>query len=125
MSASEFVPVAAAVVAIVGAVTAFVQNRRKPQLDSAQADAVAAQVKKTNAEINRDRDELNLHRDRRVLDLEKWADKMRPAMWARDTRIDLLTRLVIEDHEALDKPVPEMEPLPMWPEFPEPRPLPQ
>jgi hypothetical protein len=117
MSASELIPIGGALVAIIGAAAAFWSNRKKPVLDAVSAEQISVQVKKDN-------NSLNLARDRRVLDLERWADAMRPAMRSRDDRLDVLSRLIAEDHVALGRPVPELPPLPPWPEFPEPRPLP-
>lgn len=114
MSISEFVPVAAAVVAIVGAVAAFWQNRKKVVLDGAQAEAVAIQVRKTN-------NELNASRDLRTLDLELWGDRMRPVIWQIKGRDDAMCAVIEQQSLALGLPHPEIPPFPEIPEFPKPR----
>lgn len=111
-------------IAITGSVAALVKDWRKPSIDKATTDRLKTEVQAANMELNLDRDRLNAHRDRRVLDLERWADQIRPVMWARDQRIEMLTRMVIEDHAALEKTCPPLPPMPEWPPFPEPRPLP-
>lgn len=130
MTLSEFTPVGAALVAIIAAGSAFYQNyqnRKKPILDEAQAEAVSAQVKKTNAEINRDRDEYNARRDLELIRWQSWVfEKVRP--WGRDvvTKFDqqgeqlrqalaAIARMVTEAHlEPFDEihldPFPEMPP---------------
>lgn len=117
MTASEFVPVAAAIVAIIGAAAAFWTNRRKPRLDANQAEQVSAQVKKTNAELNRDR-------DLRVLDLELWGDAMRPVIRAIQIRDDQLVGALTVAYERLGWQMPTISPFPGIPRFPEPRPVP-
>lgn len=111
-------------IAITGSIAGLVKDWKKPSIDKATTEKLKTEVQAANMELNLDRDRLNAWRDRRVLDLERWADQIRPVMWARDQRIDLLTRLVIEDHEALQKTCPPLPPMPEWPPFPEPRPLP-
>lgn len=93
----------------------IVKERRKPQLDEAQTRAVQVEVARSSAE-------LNASRDLRVLDLEQWADKMKP--WTREVRdkFEMVCELLKEERWAVGKSMPEIH-LPPPPEPPPPRPL--
>jgi hypothetical protein len=95
--------------------------KNKPGLDLAQTSQAVAGSDQVRVEIERQSRALNASRDLWNIQLENWADKMRPAMRTRDDRIEILTDLVREDHAALSKPMPELPALEPWPEFPKPQ----
>lgn len=112
-----------ATVALLGAVWAIVRDRRKPQLDAAQAENTLVNSDAVKAEIKRQSDESNLRRDLRVLDLENWAwEKVRP--WGRHVVVtfEKMCDLMREDRTALGLEMPEIH-LDEFPEMPPPRPL--
>jgi len=82
------------------------RDRNKPPLDEAT-------VKDLN---NR----LNARRDKRVLDLENWADKLRPYLRGVKVRDDMMCDLIREAYTKLGLPMPEIAPLADPPEMPQP-----
>lgn len=121
MSLNETVLVATTLLAVATAIAAIVKDRRKPELDAAQAASALVNSDAVKAEIQRTSNALNAARDLRVLDLEKWADKMRPWVWEVRTTFDTMCALMREDRAALGLDMPDLH-LSEPPEFPPPRP---
>lgn len=111
------------VVAVIGAVWAIIRERNKPELDAAQAQNALVNSDSVKATIQKMSDESNMVRDIRILDLEKWGDKMRP--WMREVRdkFDQLCDLLRQELSANGRDMPDIH-LSEPPEFPPPRPLP-
>jgi hypothetical protein len=102
----------------------IIKDRRTPELNQAQATSALADSDQVKAEIKRLSEQSNMARDLRILDLEKWGDAMRP--WASSVmrRDNQMLELIKEDRVRCNLPMPELEPLMPYPEFPAPRPLP-
>jgi len=120
MSLNEVVLAITAFGALITAIAALVYNRRKPELDAAQAANALVNSDAVKTEIERSSKALNANRDLRVLDLEKWADKMRPWVWDVRTTFDAMCALMREDRAALGLDMPDLK-LSDPPEFPPPR----
>lgn len=122
MSLTEWVPLAAAFVAIAATLAGIIRDRRKPELDSAQAESAIVNSSSVKLQIKKMSDESNNRRDLRILDLENWGDDMRA--WGREVRatFDKICDLMREDRRALNLEMPEIH-LSEPPEFPPPRPL--
>lgn len=108
-------------IAVVTAGTAIWQNWRKPKLDAAQAAKLVIDADVVKTEIERAAKALNASRDLRVLDLEKWADKMRPTLWDIKVRDEILIDLIRAAYVKLGMPVPDIPAFPLIPDFPPPR----
>jgi hypothetical protein len=121
MSWSEGLLAAAAILSAVGAIGSVFYKRRQPELDEATAAHQLVSSDAVKTEIERSSRELNAARDLRVLDLEKWADKMRPWVWEVRTTFDRMCVLMREDRVALGLEMPDLK-LSEPPEFPPPRP---
>lgn len=117
MTLTELGLVITPVLAIAGAAWAIIRDRRKPSIDGGTAKQIGLQVER----ITRD---LNAARDLRVLDLEKWADKMRPVIWKIKDRDDVMCSIIKALAWDLERKIPNIPDFPDIPEFPEPRPLP-
>lgn len=122
MSLSEILLATAATLSAAGAIGATFYKRRQPILDEATAAHQLINSEAVKTEIERSSKELNAARDLRVLDLEKWADKMRPWIWEVRAKFDTICNLMREDRKALGLDMPILE-LSDPPEFPAPRPL--
>lgn len=120
MSLNEIVLAITAIGALITAVAALVYNRRKPDLDAAQAASALVNSDAVKTEIQRTSNALNAARDLRVLDLEKWADKMRPWVWEVRTTFDAMCALMREDRSVLGLEMPDLK-LSDPPDFPPPR----
>ncbi|MGA5467192.1 hypothetical protein [Mycobacterium sp. NPDC050041] len=118
MTVAEWLQIGGVVSAILIAVLAYIQNRRKPKLDEEQTKAIKNEVAKTSHD-------LNLARDLRTLDLEVWGDAMRPWASAMTRRDEMMMHLLADAYERLEMPMPPVEPLPPMPKFPTPRPIPR
>lgn len=123
MTLSEGVLICTTLLAVATAIGAIVRDRRKPLLDAAQAASALVNSDAVKTEIERTSKALNANRDLRVLDLEKWADKMRPCIWAIKERDDVICNALRQAYTRLELPMPSLPPFPEIPEFPEPRPL--
>lgn len=123
MSLTEWIPIAASCIAIVGAAAAILRDRKKPDLDEAQAKSALVNSDSVKQQIRKMSDESNARRDLRVLDLEEWADKMRPWTYQVRDRYERLQELVKDMLWAEGKKMPEDMGLPEPPPFPPPRPL--
>lgn len=113
MQTNEWLQVAGTVGAILIAVFAWIQNRRKPKLDEATTENIRQTVKKQA-------DENNARRDRRLLDLEKWGfERVMP--WGRTAVavVDKMCDLIREDRATLGLEMPEIY-LPPFPDMPPP-----
>lgn len=118
MQISEIVLVSTTMLAVGTAIAAIVRDRRKPQLDAAQAETALVNSDAIKAEIKRQSDVSNARRDLRLLDLENWAfEKVRP--WGREavTRFDQQSDVVSELAQALGRTVVPVH-LPPFPEMP-------
>lgn len=120
MSWSEALLAAAAIISAIGAVGAVFYKRRQPELDQATAAHQLVSSDAVKTEIEKSSRELNAARDLRVLDLEKWADRMRPWVWEVRTTFDRMCGLMREDRAALGLDMPALT-LSEPPEFPPPR----
>lgn len=123
MALSEIVLVGTTLLAVATAIATIVRDRRKPELDAAQAEHALVNSDAVKAEIKRQSDVSNARRDLRLLDIENWAfDKVRP--WGRDvvTKFDQQGDLLRKMATALGQTVPEIH-LEPFPEMPPPRPL--
>lgn len=122
MSLSEILLASAAILSSLGAVGAVFYKRRQPELDNATAAHQLVSSNAVKTEIERASRQLNAQRDLRVLDLETWADLMRP--WTREVRdkFDRLFEMLRDERWSAGKDMPEIH-LPDPPEFPPPRPV--
>lgn len=123
MPLGEWISIATAATAIVIAGAGVLRDRKTPVLQQAQADGAVIDAEAVKAEVKRANNELNVQRDLRILDLERWGDRMRPWTSAVKARDDVMCDLIREDRRALNLPMPEIAPLPDAPEFPPPRAL--
>lgn len=123
MSLSEVFLAAAAILSAVGALGAVFYKRRQPELDQATAAHQLVSSDAVKTEIERSSRALNAARDLRVLDLENWADEMRPWVYGVRTRDDMMCDLIKKAYEKLQMPIPDIPELPDTPKFPEPRPV--
>lgn len=123
MSLTEWVSISAAAIAIAGAFAGIVRDRRKPALDEAQATSALVNSDSVKAQIKRMSDESNIRRDLRILDLEQWADLMRPWASRAKERDDICFDLIREDRKRLGLDMPYIPELPPVPTFPPPRAL--
>jgi hypothetical protein len=121
MPASEWVLVITTTLAVLTAAAAVIRDRKAPVLAQAQADGAIIDAEAVKAEVIRANRDLNVQRDLRILDLERWGDKMRYWVTAVMVRDDVLCRSIREDRAALNLPAPDFPPLPDPPEFPLPR----
>ena len=125
MKWTEYVPVAAAIIAAIVALAGAWHSRRKADLDEAQATNALVNSDSVKAQIRRMSDESNLRRDTRILDIEAWADEMRP--WASEVQesyavlVELAVSVLWDRGESLPDTVPRRLPPP--PKFPPPRPM--
>jgi hypothetical protein len=120
---TEVLLAAAAIGSPLAAFAAVYYKRRQPELDQATAAHQLISSDAVKAEIERSSRELNAARDLRVLDLEKWADKMRPVIWKIKARDDVMGELIKGAYAQLTLPAPMIPEFPEIPEFPAPRPL--
>lgn len=123
MSLSEVLPTLAATVAVLVAIAGVIANRRKPALDEAQATSALVNSDSVKVQIKRMSDESNIRRDLRILDLEQWADLMRPWASRAKERDDMVFELIREDRKRMGLDMPFIPALPPVPAFPPPRPL--
>jgi adenylate kinase len=123
MSLTEWFSVSTAVLAVAVAVAGIVRDRRKPELDAAQAESAIVNSSSVKQQIKRMSDESNMRRDLRILDLENWADLMRPWASRAKERDDLIFDTIREDRRRLGLEMPHFPALPPVPAFPPPRPL--
>jgi hypothetical protein len=121
MSANEWVLTATAVISAFVAVAAVIRDRRKPALDTAQAQSALINSDSVKATIKRMSDETNLARDQRIWALEQYVDKMRP--WTRSIHdiIDDLCRRLKAELEVNGGQMPDIV-VPDAPEVPPPMP---
>lgn len=126
MKWTEYIPIAAAIVAILVSIAGVIRERRKPALDAAQANSALVNSDAVKQQIKKMSDESNVRRDLRILDLEEWADAMRP--WSSEVQayyamlVDIVKAEMWEaGHRELPGGLPTTLPAP--PEFPKPRPL--
>jgi histidinol dehydrogenase len=124
MTWSEGLLAGAAILSALGAMGAVFYKRRQPELDEATAAHQLVSSDAVKTEIERASRELNAARDMRVLDLEKWADKMRPVLWKIKDRDDVMCEMVRTAYARLGLSPPHIPDFPEVPEFPPPRPMP-
>lgn len=123
MPASEWVLVTTTAIAVLTALAAVIRDRKTPVLQQAQADGAVIDSQMVKAEVKRANNALNVERDLRVLDLEKWADRMRPTIYKIKERDDVMCTLIKDAYVRLNLPVPVIPEFPEVPEFPPPRAL--
>lgn len=123
MTWSEAFLAATTLISVIGGIVAIYYKRRQPELDTATAAHQLISSDAVRIEIERSSRVLNDARDRRVLDLEEWADKMRPVLWQVKGRDDVMCDLIKRAYQQLNMDVPYIPPFPEIPEFPAPRPL--
>lgn len=121
MSLNEYVLIGTTLLAVVTTVGAVVRDRRRPALDQAQAASTLINSDAVKNEITRTSNALNANRDLRVLDLEVWADKMRPWTYAVREKYEIMYEMVRETRWAESKTMPDDMHLPEPPPFPPPR----
>lgn len=121
MPASEWISIATAATAVLIAIAAVVRDRKTPVLTQAQADGVRIDAEAVKAEVKRANTALNVGRDLRILDLEKWADRMRPTIYRIKERDDVMCTLIKSAYAHMEMPIPDIPPFPEVPEFPPPR----
>ena len=117
----EWIPAGVAVFSAAAALLAVFYKRKQPMLDEATAAHQLVSSDAVKTEIERSSRELNAARDLRVLDLEKWADRMRPVIWKIKARDDVMCDLIKGAYSKLTLPVPVIPDFPVIPEFPAPR----
>jgi hypothetical protein len=81
MTLNEWILLGASITSLIvaiGGIGALVRDRRKPELDAAQAANALVSSESVKAEIKRMSDETNLNRDQRIWALEQFVDKARP-----------------------------------------------
>lgn len=125
MQLNEIVYILTTIGAIGVAVAAIIRDRRKPALDSAQAEntlvnseSVKATIREMTDQANAKRDQANAMRDLHLLQLEDWAfEEVRP--WGREVvrKYDKQNDMLRELGARLDVDVPE-DHLPPFPEMP-------
>ena len=122
MKWTEYVPIAVSIVSVLAVIAGIVRDRRKPDLDQAQATSALVNSDSVKQQIKRMSDESNARRDLRILDLEEWADLMRP--WASDAqaKFAMLAEMIRAELWDKGKRMPDIELMPP-PKFPPPRPL--
>lgn len=120
MAAGEWVLYGTSITASAVALGGWIQNRRKPTVDAAQAAQIDADEKHLRATIERMSKETNRDRDYRIWQLEQHYDrKIMP--WQRQI-IALVERLINLLRTEIEKNggiMPEID-IPMPPELPEP-----
>ncbi len=121
MTWSEALLGAAAILSSLGAIGTLFYKRRQPELDQATAVHQLVTSDAVKTEIERSSRALNAARDLRVLDLEKWADQMRPVIWKIKGRDDVMCDLIKGAYVKLALPAPTIPEFPEIPEFPAPR----
>lgn len=125
MQLNEAIYILTTVTVLIGAAAAIIRERRKPQLDAAQAEnalvnseSVKATIKQMTDKANAMRDQANAMRDLHMLALEDWAfEEVRP--WGREVvvKYDKQNDLLRELGKRVDVDVPE-DHLPPFPEMP-------
>lgn len=120
MPASEWVLYGTSIAASAVAVGGWIQNRRKPMIDAAQASQIDADEKRLRATIENMSKETNQDRDFRIWQLEQHYDR-EIVPWSRRVisgfeRVVNLLRIEIEKNGGI---MPEIE-IPILPELPEP-----
>ena len=123
MKWTEYVPIAVSIVSVLAVIAGIVRDRRKPDLDQAQATSALVNSDSVKQQIKRMSDESNARRDLRILDLEEWADVIRPWASRVKERDDIIFETIREDRRRLGLEMPYIPPLPPVPPFPRPRPL--
>lgn len=123
MTLSEILSICTTLLAIAVAVAAIIRNRRQPQLNAAQTVSALVSSDAVKAEIERTTKALNANRDLRVLDLEIWADHMRPCIRSIQARDDVMCDALRVAYTRLELPMPDLPAFPEIPEFPPPRPI--
>jgi hypothetical protein len=121
MTWSEALLGGAAILSALAAIGSLFYKRRQPELDEATIEHTLVNSDAVKTEIERESRKLNADRDLRVIDLEVWADKMRPALYAVKRRDDVLCDLIRTAYDKLALPVPVIPAFPEIPEFPPPR----
>lgn len=123
MSVTEWILIATTITAAVGAFSLAIRERRKPELDAAQAASAVVNSESIKQEIKKQSDLSNARRDIRLLALEQWGfDQVRP--WGRDvvTKFDLIADLLKAELWEQGKAMPEIHLAP-FPEMPPPQAL--
>lgn len=120
MKWTEYIPIAVSIVSVLAVVAGIIRDRRKPDLDQAQATSALVNSDSVKQQIKRMSDESNARRDLRILDLEEWADAMRP--WASDAqaKFAMLAEMIRAELWDRGRPMPDIDLLPP-PKFPPPR----
>lgn len=116
----RWILVATTISALAVAVAGIVRDRRKPQLDDAQAEHVLVNSSSVKATIKKMADDSNMARDRRIIDLEDYLfNQVRP--WARDVvvKFDMVSDLLRAELWTRTKDMPDIHIKP-FPEMPEP-----
>jgi hypothetical protein len=122
--------VAATGTALVVALAAYAQNRRKPKVDESQVEVNEASVKHTlvtsdtvRGELRKMNDQFNLRRDLELADFRTWAyDQTLPWYRLVQQRWDEREKLICDMAAQLDRQIEPIH-LPDFPQPPPPRPL--
>lgn len=118
---AEWIPAVVSVLSVISALVAVFYKRKQPELDHATAAHQLVSSDAVKAEIERSSRALNASRDLRVLDLERWADEMRPVIWKIKDRDDIMCEMITQAYVRLGMEAPAIPPFPEVPEFPPPR----
>lgn len=121
MSITEIALGITAIGGLLVGIAALIYQRKQPELNQAQAASELINSESVKTEIARSNNALNAARDLRILDLEKWADNMRPTIWKIKVRDDAMCTLIKGAYTKLELPVPDIPEFPEIPEFPPPR----
>lgn len=107
--------------ALLTAIAALVYNRKQPVLTAAQAASELVNSDAVKLEIARSSKALNAERDLRILDVERWGDRMRPVIVKIRERDDVMCSLIKAAYVEMKLPIPDIPEFPELPEFPAPR----